>query len=1638
MNKEDLAFFEQPLPASSSFSLPTFEELRCLTKSGFGAVSGKTTSTPSLEGQSEATVASHDSSADGDSGATSGSGGDDVTADSTDIQEEKADPQLIPRQYQSELFQRAQKGNVIAVMDTGSGKTLVSVLLIKEMLARERNAKRSPEMRKISFFVVNNVPLVFQQASVIRNNCNADVRHLCGAMSSKKLSKDLWSDVFGRVDVVVLTAQILLDLLRHGCVQMKQIALLIFDECHHARKNHPFSCIMEEFYHDRAHCSLNERPKVFGMTASPASDFGSIVSRSASKLERLLDAQIFTADEEQVGKFVDKPMEFTTKYPPSPKYQATALTTNLRHHCSSVTKLEPLFKSALVNLGHLGPWCVDQLWRVVVFQGLKSNKSDSRVLEESRIATLIVNQWKFAPPSISDTDTLSPKVIKLVQLLRVAGMTLMDEFCGIIFVQRRDTAIALGLLLHELRELDDFIQAQVLLGHNDESEGADVLRMTFKEQDKIIKGFRDKEYNLLIATSVAEEGLDIQPCNLVIRFDALPSTISYIQSRGRARQKNSRFIVMQEQGSLSDEGAYGKARYGEKSMRDWCHSLDQDRVMQCPLPGGDDNDTAASLSRPSSNLFYRVPATGALLTPESAVSLLNNYCNTLTKDEFSSVRPIFTVVESGASAFVCDLVLPSTAPLRLVQSDWASTKRMAKKSAAFKACEKLHALGALNDNLLPTIAEDFKKFKEEEQSPEFVETRTAAYPVNRPAFWNLEDRRPGTVDLYGCVVILTPENTTELDDKHLYRPMVLLTWRPIPCEVPPTLLFVSGARYKGHLKSIPRPMQADPSQQDRLHKFTQFMFGKTSRRELRCPIEDIPFLIAPLVSRPTKFQGDFFIKKCLGRYSMNDPLPKEVTRSSSTTTEAEKEAKADLKNTEPSPPPSQDPDTIGSYFEIKLRMKLDSDDIILLAEQSKRSRNHLQPSTQEEPPALPILLPLSRCMDSPLSASILRAAAMLPSLLYNLDSTLLVFELQQRINLMDVRLDLLQTALTSSAASRAFQYERLELLGDSFLKFSSTIRLYIVNPAKDEGQLHQSRIRIISNSSLFQHAIRHEFFRYIQTAPFPRRSWRPQRYTVDGKASDNGAQQTHELSLKTLADVVEAILGAAFVSGGAKVAFQVAKTLGIPFSEFMDWDDLNPAFLRLKARNSESTEAKSRAEMSSLNPASSIMTPSTEEAALQMYSSLPQPMTEDWQYTVQSAEKIFGYKFKDPRLFLEAMTHSSYIGQKNTMCYQRLEFLGDAVLDFQVVWYYYRKFYDAPPGVITLVKDASVNNRILAALSILWDLPKLLRHTSPTMVMAIHHATEALQKRKEEAEAQHFAGEYWIDVAMPKVLGDLVEASLGAILVDCGFNMDVITDIFNRMIRPFLDKHVSLDQLISHPTSTLIENLQKFGCTNFKLVHYDMGAKKSESEEGGDGSSSNVVENESVLKLFRRLKLTSMQQEAGEAEMECGFVMHDQEISRVKGHRDIYDLRKEASLQALARLRREPELLKRLCSCPKKRKTGAKTTLDRYQEQKLHDKDTGVFDTDAKDSLIATLIAATDLIDPERPTTQVQESGQSVNTTPAPGVTSKPGGGTNTPVATTAYASNTFPSNLPKDVDNTPADKINIAEKPLEHKGDRT
>lgn len=149
-----------------------------------------------------------------------------------------------PRLYQVEMFEKAKLANVVAVLDTGSGKTLISLLLLQH-IAKLSSSILNSEDHQVSVFLVPTIPLVSQQARYISTNSELKVAKMYGGSSnSNAMDEEGWLTSSRVNDVIVLTSMILLNGLDRGFVKMSQVILItdsiqinliVFDECHHAR-----------------------------------------------------------------------------------------------------------------------------------------------------------------------------------------------------------------------------------------------------------------------------------------------------------------------------------------------------------------------------------------------------------------------------------------------------------------------------------------------------------------------------------------------------------------------------------------------------------------------------------------------------------------------------------------------------------------------------------------------------------------------------------------------------------------------------------------------------------------------------------------------------------------------------------------------------------------------------------------------------------------------------------------------------------------------------------------------------------------------------------------------------------------------------------------------------------------------------------------------------------------------------------------------------------------------------------------------------------------------------------------------------------------------------------------------------------
>lgn len=168
---------------------------------------------------------------------------------------------IQPRDYQKRLIEICEKKNSIVFLPTGSGKTFISLKVIEHfsgLLQTKLN-----EGGKRSVFFVNTVCLAKQITENVKEQLGMKTACWTSDAHNKSWSKVRFQAEFEQHEVIVSTAQLFLDAIKHSFISIAQINVMIFDECHHGRKNHPYHEIMKQFKY--LHVS-SDYPRVIGLS----------------------------------------------------------------------------------------------------------------------------------------------------------------------------------------------------------------------------------------------------------------------------------------------------------------------------------------------------------------------------------------------------------------------------------------------------------------------------------------------------------------------------------------------------------------------------------------------------------------------------------------------------------------------------------------------------------------------------------------------------------------------------------------------------------------------------------------------------------------------------------------------------------------------------------------------------------------------------------------------------------------------------------------------------------------------------------------------------------------------------------------------------------------------------------------------------------------------------------------------------------------------------------------------------------------------------------------------------------------------------------------------------------------------------
>lgn len=1219
------------------------------------------------------------------------------------------------------------------------------------------------------------------------------------------------------------------------------------------------------------------------MTASPV-DAKADLRLAAMELEGLLHAQIATTrDPTSLQRTVAKPKkELLAPYSPLHQPPQTQLTAKLRAVVDDSKIFRKAFTFADSGSKELGTWFVDRMWQLFLQDNelLKLENKTERKLSKGMASPEVIDKHKKAVRTARDLvenhdfmepreELLSSKVQSLLRILRDSFKDPRARIRCIVFVEMRWTAKLLADLLQQSLVGIPALKVGVLMGANQEDG---YLQNSFRQLLMTIIKFKAGELNCIVATSVAEEGLDIPDCNLIVRFDLYKTTIQYIQSRGRARQAQSTYIHMIEEGNKDHQRSIEQNTTNEDLLRKFCNSVPEDRQLK-----GSNFDMEYYLRKERNQRQFTIKSSGAKLTYKNSMSVLGDFLNSLRHQDDFTVDMGLTadyIILSVEEGFHCEVVMPVISPVSGAIGRIHSSKQVAKCSAAFEVCMKLLNNKFLDENLRSRFVERRNIMANARLA--VSSRKKAKYDMRlKPKLW---DELGIPERLYATVFILSRPNALGRPS----RPVLMLTRRLLP-QIKPFPLYFGPPGQHGMSSDLTCRVLAismDPTEED-LQLFTRFtlkVFVDIFNKRYVATAEELPYFFAPankdhsfdfanlsnlrkVIDWPLlrsvlqidalPYTGqepdDFYVDKYIvdphdgsrrfwlcgvrNDLTLHSPVPDyvehfpgyrqwkraevahDILNWSVTSWKATREALEITWNEE-------QPVVVGLYASLRRDF---------LSEMEADRKNPfcffvLEPLRIS--PVSSVLHPLLTKTDLyQLPIDVVAMAYLIPSIIHRVEQNLIALDACKLLKL-DVHPDLALEALTKDSENQdegderesaetfepvnfqpgmGYNYERLEFLGDSFLKMATTISVFTLIPNKDEFDYHVERMVMICNQNLFGVA-RSDHLKleeYIRSKAFSRSTWYPNLKLEFGKTHQKTLMnmELHSLADKSIADVSEALIGAAYMTTRKDNDFNLAieavtRLTNHKHHPMLKWEDYYAAYKK-----------------------------------------------PEWQVTAASAaeldmakkiEEVAGYEFKHPRVLRSAFVHPSrpYLFDR-VPSYQRLEFLGDALLDMVCVDYLFHMAPNKGPQWLTEHKMAMVSNQFLGCVAVSLSFHKYILHTGAISDAILEYVTEIMEARRvAEDTAQtvgrprsEFAKDYWIEVRQPpKCIPDVLEAYIGAIFVDSEYDYSTVQRFFQKHIQPyFLDMRIYDTFAKKHPVTFCTQFIyDTFGCHAYGLHSEEM------------------------------------------------------------------------------------------------------------------------------------------------------------------------------------------------------------------------
>ncbi len=465
------------------------------------------------------------------------------------------------RSYQQSIFANSINKNTLCVLPTGLGKTIIAIMLCVYYFNKTN---------KKVLFLAPTKPLVEQQMvsfkSFFLNSDDFSFQVLTGLVSPNKRK-----ELYVNADFLFSTPQLIENDIVNKIINPDDFCFVIVDEAHRATGNYAYCFTAEEF--DKYGV------RILALTASPGT--------SKEQIREVMDN--LRVQNIQIKKYEDPDVKEYTKNVKI-EYVKVKLTDDMLKIkqlldtvvVSKINKLKDLsfFEGKLnsqiskKDLLDLQVYLRDMIskgeadediWKAIsISAGLMKLQYGIELFESQEISAAHNYFYNFfrqggdrtkaAEELTYDIDfrhayemitklknngIIHPKLIELKKIVN-EEISKNSDLKIIIFNQYRDSAQKLVLELEKIKE----IKPALFVGQSKKGD----VSMSQKKQKEILEEFRKGKYNILISTSVGEEGLDIPKVDLVIFYEPVPSAIRTIQRVGRTGRFNEgkAYVLMSE------------------------------------------------------------------------------------------------------------------------------------------------------------------------------------------------------------------------------------------------------------------------------------------------------------------------------------------------------------------------------------------------------------------------------------------------------------------------------------------------------------------------------------------------------------------------------------------------------------------------------------------------------------------------------------------------------------------------------------------------------------------------------------------------------------------------------------------------------------------------------------------------------------------------------------------------------------------------------------------------------------------------------------------------------------------------------------------------------------------------------------